>query len=173
MVIRPETSGDGPAVYAVVQAAFAGAAHSDGSEPDLVNALRGSDAYVPELSLVAETGGKVVGHILFTKVTVGGTVQLALAPLSVLPEYQRQGIGLALIREGHRQARELGYGYSIVLGSQTYYPKAGYVPAGDYGIAAPFAAPAENFMAFRLREDAPVIRGTVRYDPAFGLPDPD
>lgn len=96
------------------------------NEQDLVNALRQSVAYIPELSLVTEIDGRIAGHIMFTKVQIGESVQLALAPLSVLPEYQRQGIGSALIREGHKRAGELGYGYSIVLGSEAYYPKAGY-----------------------------------------------
>ena len=61
-------------------------------------------------------GGKIVGHIMFTKAMVGNKAVLALAPLSVLPEYQKKGIGAALIKEGHRIAGELGYGYSVVLG---------------------------------------------------------
>ena len=90
--------------------------------------------------------------------------------LAVLPEYQRQGVGSALIREGHRRARELGYGYSIVLGSETYYPRMGYVPAKNFGIAPPFAVADENFMACKLREDAPAISGVVQYAKEFGIP---
>ena len=119
VVIRQEEAKDYPAVYAVIKSAFASAAHADGNEQDLVSALRQSDAFLPEMSLVAEIDGKIVGHILFTKVDIGGSVQLALAPLSVLPEYQRRGFGSALMGEGHRRARELGSGYSIVLGSET------------------------------------------------------
>ena len=170
VIIRQEEFKDHPAVYAVIKSAFAGAAHADGNEQDLASALRQSDAYLPELSLVAEVGGKIVGHILFTKVAIGGSIQLALAPLSVLPEYQRQGIGSALIREGHRQARELGYGYTIVLGSEMYYSRMGYVPAKSFGIASPFAVADENFMAYKLREDAPAISGVVQYAQEFGIP---
>ena len=72
---------------------------------------------------------------------------LALAPLSVRPGWQRRGVGSALMAEGHRRARELGYGYSTVLGSTDYYPRAGYVPAQELGIAAPDGIPAENLMA--------------------------
>lgn len=170
VVIRQEEAKDYPAVYAVIKAAFARAAHADGNEQDLASALRQSDAYIPELALVAEIDGKIVGHILFTKVDIGGSVQLALAPLSVLPEYQRRGVGSALIREGHRRARELGYGYSIVLGSETYYPRMGYVPAKNFGIVPPFAVADENFMACKLREDAPAISGVVQYAKEFGIP---
>lgn len=170
VLLRPEEAKDYPAVYAVIKSAFASAAHADGNEQDLVSALRQSDAFLPEMSLVAEIDGKIVGHILFTKVDIGGSVQLALAPLSVLPEYQRRGFGSALIGEGHRRAQELGYAYSIVLGSETYYPRMGYVPAKNFGIAPPFAVADENFMACKLRVDAPAISGVVQYAKEFGIP---
>lgn len=169
MNIRTEQPADQQAVYDVVKRAFETAAHRDGNEQALVNALRDSDAFIPELSLVAEQGGKIVGHILFTKVQIGTQQALALAPLSVLPEYQRQGIGSALISEGHKRAALLGYSYSVVLGSETYYPRMGYVTARTWGILPPFDVPDENFMAYRLREDAPEVSGIVRYAAAFGI----
>ena len=147
MEIRQERPADYEAVYEVVKTAFATAEHSDGTEQDLVAALRHSPSFIPELSLVALLDGKIVGHILFTKVTVGGRTELALAPLSVLPSCQRQGIGQALMAEGHCIAKRLGFDYSIVLGHPGYYPKAGYRPASLYGIKAPFEVPDENFMA--------------------------
>lgn len=171
MVIRREEARDGCAIYEVVKKAFASAEHTDGNEHELVNALREGEAYLPELSLVADIDRKIVGHIMFTKAEVGNTAVLALAPLSVLPEYQRKGIGTALIREGHRIARELGYGYSIVLGSETYYPRAGYLPADAFGIKAPFDVPGENFMACKLIESAPAVCGTVRYAKEFEIGD--
>ena len=206
VLLRPEEAKDYPAVYAVIKAAFARAAHADGNEQDLASALRQSDAYIPELALVAEAGGRIVGHILFTKAVIAGSVQLEhfnigfinstfvfsawidkqlvgcvrvlsdlhfrsiIYDLAVLPEYQRRGVGSALIREGHRRARELGYGYSIVLGSETYYPRMGYVPAKNFGIVPPFAVADENFMACKLREDAPAISGVVQYAKEFGIP---
>lgn len=94
---------------------------------------------------------------------------LALAPLSVLPEYQRQGIGKALICEGHRIAKELGYKYSIVLGSENYYPKSGYIPAENFGIYPPFEVPTESFMAFRLSENEAEISGILKYAKEFGI----
>ena len=169
MVIRQETDRDFDAVYFAVKTAFAAAEHSDGNEHELVVALRNSGAFVPELSLVAVIDGNIAGHILFTKIQIGGSTELALAPLSVRPEYQKQGVGSALIKEGHRIARELGYGYSVVLGSENYYPRSGYIPADQMGIHAPFEVPAENFMAFRLREDAAPVHGVVEYAPEFGI----
>lgn len=104
MLIRKESPKDYEGVYQVVKCAFESAEHADGNEQDLVDALRKSDAFIPELSLVAEMDQKIAGHIMFTRATVGDETVLALAPLSVLPGYQRKGIGTALIREGHRIA---------------------------------------------------------------------
>ena len=169
MKIRKENTNDYEAVYSLIKTAFASAEHADGNEQDLVTALRAGDAYIPDLSLIAEIDGKIVGHILFTKAKIENIDVLALAPLSVLPEYQRQGIGLALINAGHRIARKLNYPYSIVLGSENYYPKAGYLPADTFGITPPFDVPRENFMAYPLT-DVPVrIRGTIQYAKEFGI----
>ena len=169
MLIRQETREDYPEVYTLIRQAFASAEHADGNEQDLVEALRKSDAFLPELSLVAEEDGKLAGHILFTKAYVGDRQVLVLAPLSVRPEMQRRGIGTALIREGHRIARELGYPFSLVLGSETYYPKFGYVPAEKVGIQVPEGFPSPNFMAARLREEAAPVKGEVVYAQEFGL----
>ena len=104
-----------------------------------------------------------------TKIKIGESEELALAPLGVLPEYQRQGIGSKLITEGHRIAKKLGYHYSIVLGSENYYPKFGYVPAIEYGIEAPFDVPSKNFMAIKLNESNVEIKGIVKYAKEFGI----
>lgn len=169
MLIREETKNDYETVYEIVKKAFASAEHADGNEQDLVEALRKGEAYIKELSLVAEMDDKIVGHILFTKIKIEDETELALAPLAVLPEYQNMGVGIALIQKGHQIAQNLGYHYSIVLGSEKYYPKAGYIPAERYGIKAPFEVPTENFMAFQLQEKCPEMRGTVKYAKEFGI----
>ncbi len=169
MEIRQETPGDYGVVREVVHTAFESAEHSDGNEHELVGLLRESGSFVPELSLVAVEDDIIVGHIMFTEVRIGGSAELALAPLSVLPAYQKRGIGSALMQAGHDAARKLGYGYSIVLGDPGYYRRAGYVPASCYGIIAPFDVADENFMALRLRDDAGAVRGAVSYDAAFGI----
>lgn len=169
LVIRQETKADYETVYSVVQQAFESAEHADGNEQDLVENLRKSDAFVPELSLVAVLDDKIIGYILFTKARIGEETVLALAPLAVLPAYQGKGIGTALIREGHKVAGKLGYGYSVVLGSETYYPKFGYVPASRFGIKAPFDAPDENFMAYKLNENKGAVSGTMEYAREFGI----
>lgn len=169
MIIRQETSKDHDTVYDLVKTAFASAEHSDGNEQNLVSALRKGDAFVPALSLVAEINGKLVGHILFTEAKVGADTVLVLAPLAVLPDCQKQGVGTALIREGHRIASELGYQYSLVLGSETYYPRSGYLPARRFGIEVPEGMPPANFMAIQLQEQARPISGAVTYAKEFGI----
>lgn len=169
MLIRKEEPKDYETIYAVVKDAFDSAEHADGNEQDLVNDLRKGEAFIPDLSLVAEIDGKIVGHIMFTRATVGESTVLALAPLSVLPEYQRRGIGISLIQAGHKIADQLGYGYSIVLGSEKYYPKAGYLPAGKFGIKPPFDVPDENFMAYKIKGNAPDVYGVIRYAKEFGI----
>jgi predicted N-acetyltransferase YhbS len=169
MLIRQETSSDFDEVYALVRVAFAAMEHASGTEQDLVTALRQSEAFVPELSLVAETDGRIVGHILFTKAQIGERTELVLAPLAVLPGYQKQGIGSALLEEGHRIARELGYGYSVLVGHERYYPRFGYVPAESLGIAPIPGIPSINFMAAKLRDDAGPVGGSVRFAKEFGL----
>lgn len=169
MYIRQEQPTDYDIVYEVIREAFAKAEHSDGNEQDLVVALRKSKSFIPELSLVAIVDDRIVGHILFTKAYVGHTEVLALAPLSVLPEYQNRGIGLSLIRQGHIIASGLGYEYSVVLGHSEYYPKAGYAPAVQYGIRAPFPVDDKDYMAVCLKENADRLDGMMEYDKAFGI----
>ena len=167
--IRQENKNDYDEVYKLIRTAFETAEHSDGNEQDLVVALRNSDSFIPELSLVAVKEDKIVGYILFTKIKIGNHEELALAPLAVLPEYQKQGIGSKLIEEGHKIAKKLGYDYSIVLGSEKYYPKFGYIPAIQYGIQAPFDVADENFMAIKLNDINEKINGTVCYAKEFGI----
>lgn len=169
LVIREETPADYEKVYLLIKTAFSSAEHADGNEQDLVNELRKSKSFIPSLSLVAEKDGVLAGHILFTKLKAGEETPLALAPLAVLPEFQKQGIGSALIKEGHKRAKEMGYSFSVVLGSEKYYPKFGYVPASRYGIKAPFPVPDENFMAINLKGDSAKLNAQVIYDKAFGI----
>ena len=106
---------------------------------------------------------------MFTRAKVGTVDVLALAPLSVLPEYQKKGIGTALIEEEHRIARQLGYRYSVVLGSEKYYPRFGYVSATSLGIIPPFDVADENFMAFNMQQDDICIHGVMEYAEEFGI----
>lgn len=167
--IRQENIKDYEEVYNVIKRAFETAEHRDGNEHDLVNELRKGDSFIPKLSLVAIKENKIVGYILFTKIKIGEYEEITLAPLAVLPEYQKQGIGSKLIEEGHRIAKELGYHYSVVLGSEKYYTKFGYIPAIKFGIKAPFDVPNENFMAIKLNDTNTEIKGIVKYAKEFGI----
>lgn len=171
LLIRKEEPKDYLNVYKLIKKAFKTASHSSGDEQNLVERLRRSEAFIPQLSLVAEENKQIVGHILFTKAGLGDIPALVLAPLSVLPCCQRQGIGTALIEEGHRIAREMGYQICLLVGHETYYPKFGYRPAAQWGIHSPIAVPPENFMAVPLDEtqkQVPAfINAVVQYAPEF------
>lgn len=169
MIIREENKNDEKQVYELVKIAFKSAEQSDGTEQDLVVSLRKSTAFIPQLSLVAEENDEIMGHIMFTKIEIGNQIELALAPLSVLPKFQKQGIGKALMKEGHRIAKDLGFTFSVVLGSENYYPKLGYIPAEQFGIKAPFEVPSCNFMAINLHNKNDKLEGIVKYAKEFGI----
>ena len=172
--IRQELAGDWKRVEEVVEAAFRGEEMSDGTEQLLVARLRGSAAFVPDLSLVAEVEGQIVGHVLVTRIVVREGEQahgsLALAPVSVEPEWQGRGIGGRLIEAAHEVARKMGFGSVVLLGHAGYYPRFGYRKAIDFGIRLPFEVPDENCMAVELTPGAlDGVSGMVEYPPEFGI----
>lgn len=167
VLIRPESEADHAAIAEVNRLAFAGDA-----EARLVAALRDSDSFVPALSLVAAIEGKVLGHLLLTRIVIrtesGAVPALALAPMAVLPKFQRQGIGSQLVIEGLGAARRLSHDLVIVLGHPEFYPRFGFRRASHYGVRPPFEARDEVFMALWLGEGEPgAIAGVVEYPAAF------
>lgn len=159
-------------VEAVIESAFKNAEHTDHKEQFLVERLRKSDEFVPELSLIATDNDKIIGHIMFTKVIIkdinSTSESLALAPLAVIPEYQSKGIGGRIIKEGLEIAKNLGYKSVIVLGHDKYYPKFGFERASIYDIKAPFEVPDTSFMALELEENSlKSVSGVVEYSKAF------
>ncbi|MCP4203159.1 MAG: N-acetyltransferase [bacterium] len=164
MQIRAEREEDAAAIRAVNESAFETAA-----EADLVEALR--ELARPLLSLVAEADGAIVGHILFSPVTLSGHPELeimGLAPMAVEPEHQRAGIGSALVRAGLEQCGELGFGGVVVLGHPEYYPRFGFAPAVGFGIGCQYEVPDEAFMVLELEPGyLSGVSGEVRYHPAF------
>ena len=173
--IRPETAGDIPAIHQVNVVAF-----GRSGEADLVDALRQRGAYT--LSLVAEKHGQVVGHILFTPVTIGPEMQgsaedtmpqevftaVALGPVAVLPDYQNQGIGAQLIGAGLAACHERGDDIVAVLGHPSYYPRFGFMPSVNVGVKSEYNVPDEVFMITELRQGALAGRtGVVKYQPEF------
>ncbi|KAF2331614.1 GNAT family N-acetyltransferase [Flavobacterium nitrogenifigens] len=172
IILRQENKNDFESVFHLIEKAFEKEEYSDHKEQFLVERLRKSDAFIPELSIVAEIDNKIVGHILFTKLEIKSESQifqsLALAPVSVLPEFQGKGIGSKLILHGHEIAKGLGYKSVILLGHQDYYPRFGYELCEKYNIKMPFDVPAENCMVIALVEDGlKGISGEVVYPSAF------
>jgi putative acetyltransferase len=165
LTIRPETGHDHRAIAEVTAAAF-----GKQREARIVEAIRRSDAFVAELSLVAELEGAVVGHVILSYVQLGDDSRrvLELGPMSVAPERQRNGIGSALVEEALRRADERGEPLVLVLGHPTYYPRFGFRPASELGIAPPEPdIRDEVFMAVPLRAYDPSLRGRVVLPPAF------
>ena len=161
--IRLEQPGDEVGVFETNQLAF-----ESPLEANLVDALRRADGY---LSLVATIDEQVVGHILFTPITLEPQVDCriaGLAPMAVRPEHQRMGVGGRLIRAGLEECRRAGYSAVVVLGHPEYYPRFGFVPAHTFGLTCEFPSPPEAFMAIELEADAlKSVSGLVRYLPKF------
>jgi putative acetyltransferase len=166
MRIRRETEADHAAVAEVTAAAF-----GQDDEARLVEAIRACDEFVPELTLVAEEDGRIVGHVMFSYSALEGSTTrlLQLSPLSVAPGRQNSGIGAALTREALRLADERSEPLVLVLGHPDYYPRFGFRPASTLGLEAPNPDwPDEAFMAVPLSAYDPAIRGRVTFAPPFG-----
>lgn len=165
LIIRAETEADHRAVHEVNELAFGRA-----GEADLVDALRRNAQ--PQISLVAELDGRVVGHIFFSPVSIESESStfhaLGLAPMAVLPEFQNQSIGSELVRRGLEACLSMGHEVAVVLGHPGYYPRFGFVTAKQKGLGCEYDVPEEAFMIAELREGALAGRGgVVKYRPEF------
>ena len=177
-MIREETESDFESIRAVNVAAFTAAEFGYHGEADLVDRIRNESADC--LSLVAERDDQVVGHIFLSPVVLSpvplsdvadDSLGMAIAPMSVLPKYQRKGIGSALIRSALDRLRQRNCQFVVVLGHPDYYPKFGFEKAEDHGVIHGFDGIPQScfFIRFLHRTDwAPVSRGRVRYHSAFG-----
>ena len=167
VTIRPEKTEDYASVFEVNRLAF-----SREDEARLVETLRRADDFIPELSLVAAKDGQIVGHILFSPITIQTEGEyapaLSLAPVAVRPEFQRRGIGSALVRRGLDECLRLGHGIVILIGHPEYYPRFGFSPARAKGLETTYPVSDEAFMALELVPGAlEGIEGAVIYPPAF------
>lgn len=160
--IRNETQDDAAIITDITVAAFASLAISNHTEQFIIEALRNAGALT--LSLVAEVDGRVVGHIAFSPVTLtDGTPQwYGLGPVSVLPAYQRQGIGKALIREGLTRLQRLGAKGCCLVGHPQYYRQFGFENVAGLSLTG---VPAEVF--FALSFDGRLPQGHVMFHEAF------
>jgi putative acetyltransferase len=165
LLVRDEAPADVDAIRDVVTRAF-----EQPAEADLVDALR--RAGKATISLVAERGGRVVGHVLFSPVTLAEAPRApfasGLAPLAVLPEMQRQGIGAALVRAGLARCRAGGHAFVVVLGSPAYYGRFGFVDAERHRLHSEYQVPPGVFQVIEIAPDALAGKsGLVRYADEF------
>jgi len=166
VIIRPETPADDDAIRRVVNDAFGATI-----EGDLVAAIRASDRFVPDLSLVAVSGDQILGHVISSYVDVETKRVLQVGPLAVAPSNQRQGVGSALMRETIRIADERGEPLLLIEGNPAYYGRFGFTRADEHGIEAPPEALAAKYFMLRPLEayDAS-LRGRAIYPPeTFGV----
>ena len=163
--IRAETYEDIIAIRLVNNKAF-----GQKNEAELIDRLRNRG--VLTISLVAIMNRQVVGHIAFSPVTVESESSnweaITLAPMAVMPEYQRKGIGSQLVRAGLNECQRLDHQIVVLVGHSDYYPRFGFVPAKQKGINCEFEVPEEAWMLVELQEGALAgRRGTVRFQPEF------
>lgn len=164
MKIRAETRVDLDAIREINEEAF-----GDQVVPDLVDTIRVSDRFVPELSLVADDQGELVGHVLLSYVDLEpGTHQiLQLGPLAVRPAHQRRGVGSALMHEALRLAEERGEPMVMLEGNPGYYGRFGFRRSQELGIEPPPKVRAQYFMVRTLAAYDPALRGQAIYSEAF------
>ncbi len=163
LTIRPEAPADHAQIAVVTDAAFQEVDHSDGREVEIVENLRNDGDLT--LSLVAEDGERIVGHVALSPVSIsdGSRDWYGLGPISVLPSHQREGVGLRLMQRAIADIREMGAKGIVLLGEPVYYSRFGFEHDPQLVYPGP---PAEYFQRLVLDGDAP--SGTVTYAPAFG-----
>jgi putative acetyltransferase len=167
--IRPERPIDLDQIHELHRTAFRGP-----NEADLVDVIRATASFVPELSLVAVTGdGSVLGHVLISQIDLQpgedgarSRTVLALAPVAVLPQHQGRGIGSALVREALAVADERDEPMVVVLGAPSFYDRFGFTPAASHGLHGPYDDAGDAF-AVRARPGAEIVPGTLVYPAAF------
>ena len=168
--IRRERAEDAEAIFAVIEAAF-----RDRSVAEFAERIRASAGYVPELAFVADEDGEIVGHTMLSYVAVENDQRrlLNLTPMSVRPDRQRRGIGVALVRAALAAAEDRGEPLVLVEGIPDYYPRFGFRSATALGLERPDPRiPDAAWLALPLRAYDPKLRGRVVY-PSFFPPPPD
>lgn len=168
MIIRKENPNDYIQIYNLVKTAFTTAEVSNGKEQDFVNELRDSENYIPELSLVAELDGYLVGHIMLSKKYINdGDITheiLYLAPVSVIKKERTKGIGSQLINESFRIALEFGYSAVILVGNPAYYSRFGFKTSSEWNIVNTQGIPDPFVMACELVPGSlSSVKGTISF----------
>ncbi|AYY15251.1 N-acetyltransferase [Actinobacteria bacterium YIM 96077] len=166
MLIRRETPADIETIRDAHASAFA-ASGAVPAEAGLVDALRADDAWLPELSLVAVEGAAVIGHVVCSRAHVDAVPVLALGPMGVLSERQRAGVGSALMHTVLGAADALAEPLVALLGHTAYYPRFGFRPSAEYGIAPPDPQWGSHFQVRTLTAYEPTMRGQFAYAAPF------
>lgn len=173
VVLRTERPEDRPEILELTAKAFSVSPMTgqpvEGTpvEVGLLRELFECVEYIPELSIVAEIGGDIVGYAISTRGWIGDLELLGLGPIGVLPQFQRRGVGSALMRESAARATAAGEPAIALLGSPLYYPRFGYVPATSLGVEPPRAAWGDHFQLLPLPAWPDGVRGTFRYAAPF------
>lgn len=165
MIIRSETQADYLAIAQIHKLAF-----GREEEADLVEKIRNSQYYIPQLTLIAEDNNSVVAHLMFSYIHLVGeqTFQvIGLAPIAVHPDFQNQGIGSALVNAGLNQANVLGETLIVVLGHSQFYSRFGFKPSVNFNIESPFPVPEDVFMVKTLANYQSKYRGKIVYPESF------
>lgn len=169
IIIRTETKDDYNQVRDVNFQAFG----NREDEAKLVDRIRLSESFVPNLSIIAEQNNEIIGHIMMSKAEVFDTDDvhevIVLAPIAVKPGHQKQGIGKQLILEAFKRCKELGYYIVMLIGHPTYYPKFGFKPARPFGLELKqFEVPDDVFMVCELKSnELSHVKGELKYPKAF------
>ena len=167
MIIREEKKREFYTVTALVREAYINADRSTGREYKLVELLRESEAYIPKLSLVAVIDNAIAGYGMFLRGKVGDQDVLVLGLLAVAQSMRGHGVGGALILEGQRLARKMGYSYLFVHGSNVYYPRLGYDFAHKFGVKPPAGLDRDHMMGIKLDAQAEPLQGVLEYPEPF------
>jgi putative acetyltransferase len=161
--IRDEQPRDIGAVRDVNREAF-----GQDLEGRIVDALRANGAAA--VSLAAIDGGVIVGHIIFSPLSVGALLGVGLGPMAVVPNRQRQGIGSRLVEAGIERLRHIGCPFVVVIGHPSFYPRFGFEPAAAYGLTCEWDVPAEAFMVNILNPEVrDRLRGVAQYRAEFSI----
>jgi putative acetyltransferase len=159
--IREEYPGDVMSIRDVNKRAF-----EQDQEGNIVDALRSTGAAL--LSLVATLNGRIVGHVMYSPVSVGEITGAGLGPMAVLPEHQRQGVGSKLVRAGNQKLRDSGCPFIVVVGHSSFYPRFGFRPASSCGISCEWEVPDDVFMLLVLDQTAMQgVSGLAHYRSEF------
>lgn len=165
--IRTEKDSDHENIFNVNELAF-----GRDVESRLVDSLRSSKSYVEGLSLVSEDDGDVVGHIMFTKISIDPEndefAGVSLAPVAVKPDNQNQGVGSKLVSEGLKACKYLGFKIMVVIGHPEYYPRFGFIQARKIGLESSIPVPDEAFMVLELIPGSlERLEGKIIFAPEF------